>query len=189
MSSVLMNLTEAVRLLRYGSELPQLAEAIGVVVSSPNSSLFDIAMGLKYRGMIAEQAALALHKRMSVPLPENREEVVVNRDEWIDRIINFRTSPNRPSATSFGTAFVDAAALDSLKEMVTKELSRTERLILVLYYYENMTFPEIAIVLDLSALEVSTTHRDILVRMRERLTPDAEPLSNLLRDIAAGVAA
>ncbi|MFQ5495629.1 MAG: sigma-70 family RNA polymerase sigma factor, partial [Phycisphaerae bacterium] len=56
-----------------------------------------------------------------------------------------------------------------LKELVTRGMSRAERLILILYYYEEMTMKEIGGVLDLSESRVSQMHSSILTRLREQL--------------------
>lgn len=56
-----------------------------------------------------------------------------------------------------------------LKELLTRGLSRAERLILVLYYYEGMTMKEIGMVLDLSESRVSQMHSAILERLRSEL--------------------
>ena len=56
-----------------------------------------------------------------------------------------------------------------LKELVTRGLSRAERLILILYYYEDMTMKEIGATLDLSESRVSQMHSSILGRLKEQL--------------------
>lgn len=55
-----------------------------------------------------------------------------------------------------------------LTEHISKGLSREERLILVLYYYEDLTMAEIGLVLNLSESRVSQIHKDILARLRQR---------------------
>lgn len=50
--------------------------------------------------------------------------------------------------------------------MVTKGLSRNERMILILYYYEEMTMKEIGATLDLSESRVSQMHSAIVKKMR-----------------------
>jgi len=55
-----------------------------------------------------------------------------------------------------------------MKELITRGLTRAERLILVLYYYEEMTMKEIGITLDLSESRVSQMHSSILRRLREQ---------------------
>ena len=55
-----------------------------------------------------------------------------------------------------------------LTEYITRGLSREERLVLVLYYYEELTMSEIGMVLNLSESRVSQIHKDILQRLRQR---------------------
>jgi len=62
-----------------------------------------------------------------------------------------------------------AAQRADLKDLVTKGLSRAERLIVVLYYYEQMTMKEIGVTLDLSESRVSQMHSSILARLKAQL--------------------
>jgi len=57
-----------------------------------------------------------------------------------------------------------------LTEYLTRDLAREERLVLVLYYYEEMTMAEIGSVLNLSESRVSQIHKEILQRLRQRFT-------------------
>ncbi|MEZ6318021.1 MAG: FliA/WhiG family RNA polymerase sigma factor [Phycisphaerales bacterium] len=56
-----------------------------------------------------------------------------------------------------------------LKDLMTKGLSRAERLIVVLYYYEGMTMKEIGATLDLSESRVSQMHSSILARLKAQM--------------------
>ena len=56
-----------------------------------------------------------------------------------------------------------------LKDLVTKGLTRAERLIVVLYYYEGMTMREIGATLDLSESRVSQMHTSILLRLKAQM--------------------
>jgi len=56
-----------------------------------------------------------------------------------------------------------------IKDLITKGLTRAERLILLLYYYEEMTMKEIGATLDLSESRVSQMHSAILNRLRGQL--------------------
>ena len=62
-----------------------------------------------------------------------------------------------------------AAQRKDVKELVTRGLSRAERLIIVLYYFEEMTMKEIGEALDLSESRVSQMHSAILERLRHQL--------------------
>ncbi|MFW5798790.1 MAG: FliA/WhiG family RNA polymerase sigma factor [Planctomycetota bacterium] len=57
-----------------------------------------------------------------------------------------------------------------LKDLITRGLSEKERLILILYYYEEMTMKEIGAALDLSESRVSQMHSSILLRLQEQLS-------------------
>lgn len=65
-----------------------------------------------------------------------------------------------------------------LKDLMTKGLSRAERLIVILYYYEEMTMKEIGATLDLSESRVSQMHSSILARLKAQMqhrTKEFEP--------------
>ena len=64
-----------------------------------------------------------------------------------------------------------------LRELVTRGLSRAERLILILYYYEEMTMKEIGAALDLSESRVSQMHSSILNRLKAQLNDRRRELS------------
>jgi len=63
-----------------------------------------------------------------------------------------------------------------LKGMITKGLSRAERLIVILYYYEEMTMKEIGMTLDLSESRVSQMHSSILARLKAQMQHRAKEL-------------
>lgn len=56
-----------------------------------------------------------------------------------------------------------------LKELITKGLTRAERLIIILYYFEEMTMKEIGQTLDLSESRVSQMHSSILLRLKAQM--------------------
>lgn len=64
-----------------------------------------------------------------------------------------------------------------LKDALTKGLSRAEKLILVLYYYEQMTMKEIGATLDLSESRVSQMHSSILARLRAQMSHQREQIN------------
>jgi RNA polymerase sigma factor for flagellar operon FliA len=55
-----------------------------------------------------------------------------------------------------------------LTEHLTHALAREERLVIILYYFEEMTMAEIGSVLNLSESRVSQIHKEILQRLRSR---------------------
>lgn len=59
-------------------------------------------------------------------------------------------------------------ARQMLTNYLTRGLSREEKLVLILYYYEDLTMAEIGVVLDLSESRVSQIHKDVITRLRHR---------------------
>ena len=59
--------------------------------------------------------------------------------------------------------------IDTMR-LVTKGLKRNERLILLLYYYQDMTMKEIGATLDLSESRVSQIHSSIVQRLQMQLS-------------------
>lgn len=59
--------------------------------------------------------------------------------------------------------------IDTMR-LVTKGLKRNERLILLLYYYQDMTMKEIGMTLDLSESRVSQIHSSIVQRLQGTLS-------------------
>lgn len=64
-----------------------------------------------------------------------------------------------------------------LKDALTRGLSRAEKLILILYYYEEMTMKEIGATLDLSESRVSQMHSSILARLKAQIGSQKQELS------------
>jgi RNA polymerase sigma factor for flagellar operon FliA len=56
-----------------------------------------------------------------------------------------------------------------IMKLVTKGLTRNERLIIILYYYEELTMKEIGTTLGLSESRVSQMHSCIVQRLKEQL--------------------
>ncbi|MBN8645956.1 MAG: FliA/WhiG family RNA polymerase sigma factor [Planctomycetes bacterium] len=69
-----------------------------------------------------------------------------------------------------------------LKELLGKGLSRAERLIIVLYYYEEMTMKEIGATLDLSESRVSQMHSSILARLKAHMQHREREFEPLIAD-------
>ena len=66
-----------------------------------------------------------------------------------------------------------------LKELITKGLSRAERLIIILYYFEEMTMKEIGATLDLSESRVSQMHSSILMRLKAQIADRRKELAQV----------
>ncbi len=63
-----------------------------------------------------------------------------------------------------------------LVEHITKGLVREERLVIIMYYFEEMTMAEVGATLNLSESRVSQIHKDVILRLRGRLKDRFEDL-------------
>ena len=63
-----------------------------------------------------------------------------------------------------------------LKDVITRELSERERLVIMLYYFDELTLKEIGEVLDLSESRVCQIHSRVLLRLKGILGPSKEDL-------------
>lgn len=61
------------------------------------------------------------------------------------------------------------AQKSDIRQLLKTDLDRSERLILMLYYYEQMTMKEIGATLDLSESRVSQMHSALIERLRKQL--------------------
>jgi RNA polymerase sigma factor FliA len=68
-----------------------------------------------------------------------------------------------------GSDPVAEAQKQDIKDLITRGLTRAERLVVVLYYYEQLTMKQIGQTLDLSESRVSQMHSAILDRLRAQL--------------------
>ena len=70
-----------------------------------------------------------------------------------------------------------------LKELMTRGLTRAERLIIILYYFEEMTMKEIGATLDLSESRVSQMHSSILARLRAQMAEKRKDMEQAVASV------
>jgi RNA polymerase sigma factor for flagellar operon FliA len=116
----------------------------------------------------------------------NRLDISVDRYDFLSRLsqlgkeVHFSTMEPSGERNSQGSSHTwdirdprseDPAVKISrelLSDHLAKGLAREERLVLILYYFEDMTMAEIGSVLNLSESRVSQIHKEILQRLRQR---------------------
>ena len=191
-----MTYTEAREKLKHGCDWGELAEAVGVVIAAPECSDLDLFLSLKHGGVIAEQAALALYRKTQTPIPDDRRSLVTTTGGWVDLIMDrlLCARPNSitengasssgPESLPGGRSTVPVSRIE-LRDALISCLNRTEKLLLMLYYYEEMRFDQIAPILDMTEDRLRKMHHDILVRLRATVGSDAQPLSRLFRDVSS----
>jgi RNA polymerase sigma factor FliA len=119
----------------------------------------EIAAHLKMSRTDFDKLAREAKAVMQVSLSRKHNETDSNKDVCEIDVIEDRRGRNP----------VLEIQRKDIKELITRGLSRAERLILVLYYYEEMTMKEIGMTLDLSESRVSQMHSAIIKRLKEQL--------------------
>ena len=140
----------------------------------------------KKRSMVKEAMGTNLENAPSQAELARRLEMTVDRYDYLARLsqlgkeVHFSAmeppDDRRHNGSSHSWDMRDTRCEDPaihvsrqlLTEHLTKGLSREERLVVVLYYFEEMTMAEIGSVLNLSESRVSQIHKEILQRLRQR---------------------
>lgn len=145
---------------------------------------------VRHRSSRVEQARQAIEKATGQPATDEQvaRSMNISHDEFEKlgkdaKAVNTRSLTQRcfPSESGRDVREIDVIKDETqsnplsemqrrdLKDLITKGLSRAERLIVVLYYYEGMTMKEIGATLDLSESRVSQMHSSILARLKAQM--------------------
>ena len=124
-----------------------------------------------------------LFKQMDM---SRKEFLLTVRDGYLTNTVSLAAGADAPDSeggyAGLGQVLSDTTAAcpvtethrRALKDLVTSKLSRAERLIVVLYYYEHMSMKEIGTTLDLSESRVSQMHSSIMARLKIQLADRIE---------------
>ena len=146
------------------------------LVRSKASKLNEAIKTLEAKhGRQATEAELAQHMAISVPelekmiLDANAVNLISLNKKWYEtdsykdvREIDILEDKKGEDPTK-------RIQKNDLMRLVTKGLNRNERLIIILYYYEELTMKEIGATLDLSESRVSQMHSSIVQRLQGQL--------------------
>jgi RNA polymerase sigma factor for flagellar operon FliA len=91
-------------------------------------------------------------------------QINAGSDRDSENAINLDMLPTRDDVCP-----VKEAQRADLREFLTRGLSETERRVVILYYYENMSLREIGATLELCESRVSQIHHAVIKRLRERM--------------------
>ncbi len=124
---------------------------------------------------VAEELDLSLKEYDELLREVSAASVLPQTRRWVDRqdslmdqveVLEDRRTPD-PAAE---------AQKKELVEYVTKNLSRKERLVLLLYYFEELTMKEIGLTLDLSESRVCQIHAKVMARLKAQLVKNRSDL-------------
>lgn len=76
---------QALETIRQGGRLPVLARAVGVLADDPDTTPEELLPALDHPGIVAEQAAIALHRMTGTPWAGDRKPIT-SRDFWDARL-------------------------------------------------------------------------------------------------------
>jgi RNA polymerase sigma factor for flagellar operon FliA len=114
-------------------------------------------------------------KKLMIPIDDYNKLV---RDSMATSIISFAYSDNDDeSNTSTANMIGDVKSEDNQKELLNKQLverikgnlSKKERLVLEMYYYEELTMAEIGQILDITESRVSQILANLIKRLKSML--------------------
>ncbi len=148
------------------------------LIRSRASKLNDVTHKLEVRlGREPNNAEIAEAMQISVPEVEKlkKETTTVG----LMSLNNKWTGESNDKDMNEGDILEDRRTEDPINslqrkdliKLITKGLSQNERLILILYYYEEMTMKEIGATLDLSESRVSQMHSQMMKRLKKQLLP------------------
>jgi RNA polymerase sigma factor for flagellar operon FliA len=163
--------------LRAMDWVPRLTRSRSSTLDAASRSLENELGRVPTDAEIAKRLKIGLEQFEKTYAKANIVETVSLSRKW------FETDSNRDvreidvlEDTAMPNPF-DNSRLKDLKEFIARGLSRAERLIIILYYFEEMTMKEIGATLDLSESRVSQVHSSILARLRARAQSDPEALN------------
>ena len=120
---------------------------------------------------------------MGLSLPElgaardrvRRAEVASFRTESFDRVVALTIDPGAPDPHEL----LERSEIESLLARAIEKLTARERLVLTLYYYEELTMKEVGAVLGVNESRVSQIHSKAVSKLRLRLRRDLRPRPRL----------
>lgn len=143
-----------------GRELEQAYEILGRKLHRPVTDQ-DVARHLK----MSLKRFHAMLNEVNVPPVVSLDELLEDREKKRREII---AAESNPLERNLGSAFTELAAKEArelLGQMIEK-LPERERMVVTLYYYEELTLKEIAAILEVTESRVCQIHGQAVSRLR-----------------------
>ena len=155
--------------LRSMDWVPRLVRSRSAKVDAANKQLETTLGRAPTREELAAKLQVSLDEFDKMAKDSSAVGLVSLNRKWYETDSNRDVSEIDVLEDKKGANPVREMARKDLKELITKGLSRAERLIIILYYFEEMTMKEIGATLDLSESRVSQMHSSILARLKAQM--------------------
>lgn len=157
--------------LRSMDWVPRLVRSKATKLNEATKTLEDKLGRPPTDAELAEQMGLQIKELEKWKLEANAVGLVSLNKKWNETDSSKEVSEIDMLADKKGVDPTGRVAKTDLMRLVTKGLNRNERLIIILYYYEELTMKEIGATLDLSESRVSQMHTAIIQRLQGQLSP------------------
>ena len=151
--------------LRNMDWVPRLVRARARKLTEANKTLSDKFGRLPTHEELAEHMNLSAGELERMLFDANTVSTVSLNKKWFETDGSKDISEMDLVEDQRGEDPTSRIQRTDLMRLVTKGLTRNERLIIILYYYEEMTMKEVGATLDLSESRVSQMHSDIMSRL------------------------
>lgn len=155
--------------LRKMDWVPRLVRSRARKLAEANKELTDKLGRLPTREELAERLCIDQAELTRVMSDANAANLVSLNKKWFETDGSKDVSEIDLVEDERGEDPTKRLQKSDVIRLVTRGLSRNERLIIILYYYEEMTMKEIGATLDLSESRVSQMHSAIIKRLRQHL--------------------
>jgi RNA polymerase sigma factor for flagellar operon FliA len=155
--------------LRNMDWVPRLVRARARKLAEANKTLSDKLGRVPTHEELAEHMNLSAGELERIMFDANTVPTVSLHKKWFETDGSKDISEMELVEDQKGEDPTRRLQRTDLMRLVTKGLTRNERLIIILYYYEEMTMKEVGATLDLSESRVSQMHTDIVSRLSAQL--------------------
>jgi len=155
--------------LRKMDWVPRLVRSRARKLAEANKELTDKLGRLPTREELAERLCIDQAELTRVMSDANAANLVSLNKKWFETDGSKDVSEIDLVEDERGEDPTKRLQKSDVIRLVTRGLSRNERLIIILYYYEEMTMKEVGATLDLSESRVSQMHSAIINRLQQQL--------------------
>ena len=155
--------------LRKMDWVPRLVRSRARKLAEANKELTDKLGRLPTREELAERLCIDQAELTRVMSDANAANLVSLNKKWFETDGSKDVSEIDLVEDERGEDPTKRLQKSDVIRLVTRGLSHNERLIIILYYYEEMTMKEVGATLDLSESRVSQMHSAIINRLQQQL--------------------